>query len=139
MSRKQKKSLVWVYPRMLSALKLRYWLFGLAIGGVFGGLVAAVLLSGGNAEPPIEPAAYHPETSRVAEKFLCGCPDCSMDLLACQCDAPDGGVREMRFISALLQAGRPAPQVVRAVYEKFGKIKEAYRDQVAATNSERAK
>ena len=109
--------------KVQQALKMKYLLLGALLGIVVGSLSAVVVTSMNRSRAVQDQARYHPATFAVAEKFMCGCPECVKELRNCQCQDSRGGIYELHYISERLRAGLAEQQVIRDVYAKFGKIK----------------
>lgn len=107
-------------------MKIKLLLLGVTVGLLIGGLAIFIVNYMNTSHIMQETANYHPATFGVAEKFLCGCPDCEMELVKCNCTRSSGGTYEMYYISEKLKEGYSEEQVIREAYEKFGNIKERY-------------
>ena len=112
--------------RVRDILKIKFLLIGTVVGLSIGGLTA-VIVTGINKSQAVHDANnYHPATFAIAEKFMCGCPNCNKELVDCACNHSAGGSYELYYISQRLKEGLSEDQVTRAVYERFGRIKNNY-------------
>ncbi len=120
-----------MYSQKVSeVLKLKFLLLGVLFG-LSVGLLAVVIVTSMNKSRVVHDSKnYHPATYAVAERFMCGCPDCDMELRNCDCNHSEGGVYELYYISERLQEGLSEEEAVTAVNEKFGRIKIKYQHMV---------
>lgn len=126
MSLKYSKNILYS-PKRFELLKIKYLFIGLFIGLFFTMLIVLILTYRSKYKAVKNTPQYHPATFAIVEKFLCGCPNCEMDLKSCYCSDVQGGIYEMYYISQLLKEGLSEQQVIKSVYAKFGKIKNEYR------------
>ncbi len=115
------------YSRILGILKLKFLLMGALAGLAVAGLAAAIVTSMNKSHVVHNTAAYHPATYAVAEKFMCGCPDCTRELIDCDCNHTEGGSYELYYISQQLKTGLSEQQAIAATQASFGRIKPEFR------------
>lgn len=123
---KKKPARVGYYPKTIEITKIKFVLLGTAVGLLIGGMAIFIVTAMNKSHVMQDTTHYHPATFAVAEKFLCGCPECEMELVKCNCARSSGGTYEMYYISEKLKEGYSEEQVVRKVYEKFGNIKKQH-------------
>lgn len=116
--------------RITSALKVKFLFLGTLVGLSVAGLAAVIVTSMNKSKVVHDSSNYHPATFAVAEKFMCGCPDCDLELIECECNHSGGGVYELYYISERLKEGLSEEETVNAVQTKFGRIKSKYQDLV---------
>lgn len=107
-------------------LKIKFLLIGTVLGLSIGGLTTVIVTEINKSQVVHDADDYHPATFAIAEKFLCGCPNCNKELVDCACNHSAGGSYELYYISQRLKEGLSEEQVIRAVYERFGRIKNNY-------------
>ena len=112
---------------LVQAMKIKYLFLGLIFGLFISGLSFFILINMNKSREIRNKVEYHPATFAIVEKFLCGCPNCKMELKVCYCSDAKGGVYEMYYISEQLKQGLSEEQVIQNVYAKFGNIKDEYR------------
>lgn len=125
MSKKTTRTVL-ISSRIIEIVKIKFLLLGTGIGILIGGLVIFIVTGTNKSHLMEDTANYHPATFAVANKFICGCPDCEMELVTCYCTNSSGGMYEIYYISEALKEGLSEEQVTIEVYEKFGKIKERF-------------
>ncbi|MFQ5639385.1 MAG: hypothetical protein ACE5IR_15480 [bacterium] len=113
-------------PRMLAIFKMKFLLLGAGIGMLIGGLAIFIVTGMNKSHVQEDTTNYHPATFAVAEKFICGCLECEMELVECNCTNSSGGTYEMYYISEKLKGGYSEAQVLHEVNKKFGHIKKQY-------------
>lgn len=104
--------------------KMRFMLLSALLGSLIGAVVVFIALDMQRTPGEEIASLYHPATYAIAEKFMCGCPECELELAKCQCDHVKGGKNELAFISEKLKQGHSETEVVNEVYEQFGNIKD---------------
>lgn len=114
------------HSKLVAIARIKSVLWGVGIGLLIAGLATFIVSSMKQSHVMRETSTYHPATFAVAEKFMCGCPKCELELAECTCNESSGGVYEMYYISEQLKTGLSEKQVIREVHKKFGKIKAQY-------------
>ncbi len=127
----KKKSVKKSYSQKFNDLrKIKFLLLGTLLGLSVGGLVVMIVTSVNKSQVMHDTRNYHPATYAVAEKFMCGCPDCEMELVNCDCNNSAGGTYELYYISERLKEGFSEEQVIKDVNDKFGRIKNKNQHQI---------
>lgn len=104
----------------------RFEFTGLEVGKRFAYYPVAIVTSMNNSHAVHDTKNYHPATYTIAEKFICGCPECDMELVNCDCNDSSGGAVELLYISERLKTGLSEEEVINNVYREFGRIKSKY-------------